>query len=271
MNTAIFSLDAFVGILNEVKNMKADIICIKPNYFYNSSGNTCAFGIFGDSVYIELTNSGYAISYCGNDYYNALYNEGPETIMLESRLINPWLKLYKDSIDSIKKTNKEINKLYLETNLAIDYDTIWNTHIGRVLRYNSFIDPDYGIPLFYKDRYLQIQKNIHDELKFIIDKNKGHIEYNHIDITNDKEFNDIMSLKAADGGAMWYPTCLNNGNHKYCLTLSSNILNISKGDRVSITIYDLDYQPTFIAQFTVEKPKKKIVLNYYIKYFKIIR
>ena len=270
MKTLQIPLDNFMGILNEIKNLKSDIVCIHPNQFYNSLGTPFVYGIFGNSVLVQLSYSAYSASCCGRESSYPLYNEGPYSIMLETRLINPWIKLYKDSLTAVKKTNKEINKLYLETNISIDYDTIWNTNVGRVARYSSYTTPEYCIPLFYRDRYNIIYQNMQNEIKSIIQANKGTIEYDNIDITNETEFNQIMSLKAADGGVIWSPSFLKkDGKIKYCLTLASNMLNISKGDLTRLSIYDIEYSPTFITKFTVEKPKKKITLDYYIKYFKL--
>ena len=56
MKTLQIPLDNFMGILNEIKNLKSDIVCIHPNQFYNSLGTPFVYGIFGNSVLLKSSD-----------------------------------------------------------------------------------------------------------------------------------------------------------------------------------------------------------------------
>lgn len=92
------------------------------------------------------------------------------------------------------------------------------------------------------------------------------------ELENDEQFRNIIDSKARDGGQIWIPNVPNKQN-EYAMTLTGTMFNIAKGDNVSCVIRDNIDKRTgyhFIAQFTINKPKKKCVLVYYMMLLKVI-
>lgn len=88
----------------------------------------------------------------------------------------------------------------------------------------------------------------------------------HQDITKDEDFNDIINSKAAVGELPWYPRVEGlPKEHPYLIYLTSNMLNVSKGDTVEFNLFNRVPGRTanfFVSQFDIFKPKKKCILNY---------
>ena len=88
----------------------------------------------------------------------------------------------------------------------------------------------------------------------------------HQDITNDEDFNDIINSKAAVGELPWYPKVEGlPEEHPYLIYITSNMLNVSKGDKIEFNLFNNVPGRTanfFVSQFDIIKPRKKCILNY---------
>lgn len=98
---------------------------------------------------------------------------------------------------------------------------------------------------------------------------------NRSDITNNEEFRNIIDAKAGAGATMWMPK-IKEFDFKcipYAISLTSSILNVSKGDSVYLSIYDrIPNQPghVFISEFYINKSNKKCELSTYMLMMKMI-
>lgn len=89
------------------------------------------------------------------------------------------------------------------------------------------------------------------------------------DITSNEEFLNIINSKASDGAQFWKPKNINSDQNllPYMVTLTSSLINVSKGDHVNIEIRDnIPGRPYhhYMTKITVLKPKKKCVIESYM-------
>lgn len=277
MKQCVISKSRMFSILDEVKNLKSDIIII-PNMVldHHQFPPNSFLGISSNAI-VTLMDSEKMNYECGNDF---IWNEMTLShIAFESRLLNPFLKVFTDSEklakgklkpESIPIDRGHFKDLYTEQELVIDYETyIVNNKevsIASCLHDKYYeVEPLYLIPY---DKWLDVG------CKYMIDINNNQHSIYHKDISDNPEFNQIISLKASEGGQIWNPSFLNNSDKgKYVISLTSNILNISKGDQILLDIIDdpdkfgKEY---FACVFTVIKPKKRVKLTYMIKYYKLV-
>ena len=74
------------------------------------------------------------------------------------------------------------------------------------------------------------------------------------DITENEQFQNICALKAVQGGEMLHI----NG---CSIFLTGNMLNVNKGDRVHLKVYQEHNRVSDIVHIQVNKPKKHIVIH----------
>ena len=74
------------------------------------------------------------------------------------------------------------------------------------------------------------------------------------DITENEQFQNICALKAVQGGEMLHI-------NECSIFLTGNMLNVNKGDRVHLKIYQEHNRVSDIVHIQVNKPKKHIVVH----------
>lgn len=275
MNTKIRKSDLF-AVLNEAKNLKADDIFIPKNIFQYSPQSSI-IGLSDNAIVSVLHSDNF---YSKNLGYTELWNvDNMDYIGIESRFINPYLKCFSDS-ELIK-----FNKLDPETisNLVTLYPNIEKICDIDEL-YLEYSEIKYNDKIMHHGKYIYIQeyypyfilplipmKRPFDIINTIMSNYHGNPKYENV-VIDDPKFNEIMSLKASEGGRNWVPNFLKEEDkRKYVTTLTSNIFNLSKGDSISMSIYDdINFGPDyFLTKYVLVKPKKKIVIEYYILNYKV--
>lgn len=77
-------------------------------------------------------------------------------------------------------------------------------------------------------------------------------------IRKDEKFEDILKLKSSDGSKFY------NLENRYMMSTFSSIHPVTKTDKMTVSIYELDGGKTFLADFFIKKKEEEI--HEYIKY-----
>jgi hypothetical protein len=207
-----------------------------------------------------------------------------------------YYELWKDtSLPYIRLESKNINQFNLEhktimKSLHRDYDPVKEVR----LLYNTYFvngkPTSVGTRLDERDVELENQGTILPQMPLF-----NHLEslgkaesmlfaYQHSsfvvqnqEITNNESFMNIANAKAGIGAEMWVPEGVGNFTteeaHRYTMSLTGTLLNISKGDKVFVTIKDRLAGRTgynFIVRFDVYKIKKAMTISYYMMMLKVV-
>lgn len=267
-------------MLEKAKSLKTDTVLI-PQTPYNIN----PFKIVGVSANSIFTIADFDdLKYQIGENPTILWNENDLIyVQLYLKDISPFLKIITDTAESYArkelkitdpkvKTPKEVIPAYfpkmctltchryminnksrsIATHLAV-YDkdgNIMTNTLGNNTVTNSFIN------LYDFD----IDRNVGEILSCMKASNKV---VEDLDITEDPVLNSILTSKTTEGAKLWIP----NGDRRlsrYITYINKAFLNISKGDKVYLTIYDrlpsMNYR-YYMMNFKIDKAKKGIHLN----------
>lgn len=229
----------------KAKNIKSEYVLI-PRLRYQSSTLTSILGI----------------SY--NSKIDIIKYQNTSMIPLWNHTSLPFICIMIKDINNFAKSIRD-NSLILPEELELEYD-IFIVNGNEVPVARKLVYPgreDICIDLFN-------QINMYNQINNIISiwENTTSILYNE-DISNNEEFLKILSSKAKDGAQFWKPIKENNNNNliSYVVTLTSNLINVSKGDSVKIEIRNnIPGRPYhhYMTKITVLKPKKKCIIESYM-------
>ncbi|MDD3121912.1 MAG: hypothetical protein PHC62_00185 [Candidatus Izemoplasmatales bacterium] len=80
----------------------------------------------------------------------------------------------------------------------------------------------------------------------------------HYDLRGDDQFEELLKLKTVDGSRMFH--LLN----QYMMSTFSTIHPLTKSDKISVSVYELEYGASFLAVFHIIK--KGQLMNEFIRY-----
>lgn len=269
-------------VLEEAKNLKSDVIII-PQLLFQSDIESSILGVSANSIvtFANLSNLDIFRDNC------PLWNDDSlKFISLSSKEISPFLKIIYDYSESLTKTQLNIigPKVKTPKNKILE-----NLPRSAYIKYRKYIVNGEVQSVAYRLEVYDINGDIlqnllgnntlvasiinlinYDVNLFNIKRYRNlwmtGINVGTIDITNDVRFNTIMNSKTTDGAQIWIPDEEIYGSiyRPYILYLNKAFLNISKGDKVYLTIYDrlpsMNYR-YYMMNFKIDKPKKGIHLN----------
>lgn len=247
--------EIMMHVLNTAKNLKSEYVLIPRNIMQRSIDSNLigisyssiiTTGVFEELRYLENVDlwedpSLWYIMFSTKDILN--FNKMRKVVYADNT--PPELQL------EIRYRTYEINGQ--ETSVAYS--------LSEILNYNFVVVPNTlpRIDLFpYEDAYNKIKAMDYQRT------NSSQIVWNQ-DITEDESFNDILNSKAGVGSMPWYPRVEGlPEQHPYIIYMASNLLNVSKGDMVKLSMYnhikDRD-DSFFLSQFDIYKKKKKCILT----------
>lgn len=269
------------NILERAKNLKTDTVFI-PQF-------PC--GIFPNKIMGLSANSIISIADFKDlskpvNSWILWDNMGLRSIQLYLKDVNPFLKVISDTAEAIARKENNITdpKAKLPKGLADKYlpkectiighkyatgtiATVLNVYdksgniIVNTLGNNTVVKSSIQLHNFDFEYRVEKMNDIFNHSDCIVKK---------LDISEDKNLLDIIGSKATDGSKLWCP-CINL--RKYTTYINKAFLNISKGDKVYISIYD-NIQNLgsryYAISFDIDKIKKGIHLNTSFAAFKLV-
>lgn len=267
-------------ILEKAKNLKTDTVLI-PQAPYNIN----PFKIVGVSANSIFTIADFDdLKYQMGENPTILWDENDLIyIQLYLKDISPFLKIITDRAESDARKELNIKDPKVKTPkeaIPIHFPKMCTIECHRYLINNKSRSIGTYLAVYDKDGNIMTNTlgnnsvtnsfiNLYD---FDIDRNVGNIlaymrasnvVVENLDITEDPLLNSILLSKTTEGAKLWIP----NGDKRlsrYITYINKAFLNISKGDKVYLTIYDrlpsMNYR-YYIMNFKIDKPKKGIHLN----------
>lgn len=257
-NTEIID-SRILDVLEVAKNLKSEYVLI-PRLLFQKTPSSTILGMSYDAV-VAILN---AEAFKNEKYYELWKENSLPWISLEGKSINQFNLEHKSLFP-----NTSIDKLQIEyTTYVVNGSPL---SIGtNMTEYKEEADSTPSITLFSHDPILAKTESM-----LFAYQNSSFVVQN-IDITNDEEFQRIANAKAGIGAELWVPKIGNLTDeeaHRYTMSLTGTLLNISKADKVFITIKDRLAGRTgynFIVRFDVMKPKKGISISYYMMMLKVV-
>ena len=276
-------------ILEEAKNMKTDILII-PRIPFQSSIASKILGVSDNSIVcIGDFDSIRKSIYTGKPLWN---EPSLQYISLWTKDISPFLKIINDKAESIareslkiknpkEKTPKEAIVQNLPSTAIISYKKYMINNVEKSIAYkitvldeknevmvnvlgnNSVVRSDINL--------IDYTFNLNNIFNYTTMVNSGQVVCRDIDISDNKEFNEIINSKAGIGARIWY---LDKQYIDYMIYLNKAFLNVSKGDRVYCSIIDNINNKNynyFMVEFTIVKLKKKFKLDTILAAMKFYR
>ena len=277
--------------LEKAKNLKTDVVLVPqfpcgtfPSIFMGMSSNSIlSVGNFDEFDYTKPEKFINTLLWGDNSLTH---------IDLYIKDINPFLKIITDTAESeareelnIKDPKVKTPKEEIENHLPEEASLYYNRYIvngaqqsigtslevydkdGKIMSNtlgNNTVTSSY-INLFNSG----ISENI-AKIKMIFQYARKVI--NDVDVTDDPLLNQIIQSKATEGAKLWVPSVNITNISKYMMYINKAFLNISKGDKVLLSVYD--NIPTyndkyFMVSFDIDKPKKGIHLTTSFMAFKL--
>lgn len=187
-------------------------------------------------------------------YYNPLINKliGTDEHMTYIKVIDttgiayPIALFFKNSdMQKIAPLIKEYDYEIIDNNNVLVYSDGLNMHSISIMNYNF---------AQVEGMYFRTMQNISSG----INQNTMTVD----NLRGDALFENVLSLKSKQGIGFF------NINRMYNMSIFSNLLPVNKSDGVSLKIYDNLNSRTFLANFTVRKPKN-VNIDIFINYLKI--
>lgn len=244
--------------LENAKVLKSDVVLI-PRIVYGDDYRSSIYGVYGNSVYTY----GYFQEYTPTlTHVNELWSELPflRKICLHAKDIQPFIR-------ECTQLNIPLDEVYIE------YYTLqlrgYDNQPYEITKATKIISESIG-----EGQYREIELMDYQPIETYFANieyayNSSELLVEKMDTSKDSEFLEIMNSKAAEGGQLWIPDFIKNDD-KYkgiVLTLSSTFLNVSKGDKVYLTLKRCKYNEiphSFFVRYDIVKPKKKCTLSSYM-------
>lgn len=244
--------------LENAKVLKSDVVLI-PRVVYGDDYRSSICGSYYNSVYTY----GYFQEYTPTlTHVNELWSELPflRKICLHAKDIQPFIR-------ECTQLNIPLDEVYIEHyNLQLrGYDN----QPYEITKATKIISESTEDGQYREIELMDYQptETYFANIDYAYNSSESLVE--KWDTSKDSEFSEIMNSKAAEGGQLWIPDCIKNDD-KYkgiVLTLSSTFLNVSKGDKVYLTLKRCKYNDiphSFFVVFDIVKPKKKCTLSSYM-------
>jgi hypothetical protein len=275
MNGSI-SLDNFeitdnriMDVLEVAKNLKSEYTVI-PRLLFQKTPSSSILGVSYDAI-VSVINA-----QCLDDpkYYELWKDESLPYIRLESKNINQFNLEHKTIMKSLHRDYDPVKEARL----------LYNTYLvnGKPTSVGTRLD-DRDVELESKGILLPTMplfnhtESLGKAESMLFAYQNSSFAVQSTEITDNQAFMDIANSKAGIGATMWVPEGVGNLTteqaHRYTMSLTGNLLNISKGDKVFITIKDRLAGRTgynFIVRFDVYKIKKGMTISYYMMMLKVV-
>lgn len=262
MNTGYVTVngDILWQALNECKIMKCDYAIVPRNLFQKS----VASSLIG-MVHNTVVTSGAFESLTDPKFFDLWPTRGMRWIMFCPKDLMIFKKM-RTTIYGTDTIPLSVNIVYNEYSLNGEQvcvgqyieEVVDKTKVMPGVKVNEANTPK--LPLY---PYFETMEKIN--AMFFQRNNASQVVW-HQNITKDEDFNDIISSKAAVGELPWYPKVEGlPEEHPYLIYITSNMLNVSKGDKVEFNLFNNVPGRTanfFVSQFDIIKPRKKCILNY---------
>ena len=263
-------------VLEEAKNLKTDILLI-PQFIFQASIYSSILGISDNAIitigdFDRLRDESFNkeglwrdtslkyISLWTKDIspFMKLINDTAESKVREVlNITNPKEKVKKDKIEEfLPKSILLTYRKFIVNNIEISIGTKLtildenNKILSVTLGNNTVVTSEINL--------INYQQNLGHILEYSNMWNSGHKVCENVDISDDFEFNDIINVKTTEGARMWIPK--DNNLKQYMVYLNKAFINISKGEKIYLSIVDnipnkqYNY---FLVNFFIDKAKKK--------------